>query len=412
MARNRGFWSVGDGGGFPLNELPERTDVAIVGAGIMGASTAYFLSTRTDLEVLLIEKDNVASGSTGDSSAILRHHYGGRTVYSRMAWWSHQFYRDFEEHTGGQIAYGENPMVRFATADNREAVQRGFEVLRDLDIPVTRFEAGELDEQFPMIETDPYEFAVSDDAAAYSDGTDAASGLARAAQEAGATVVTGVAVERIRAEGDVVTGVDTGAGSVGCDRVVVTAGPWTKQLLGHHDVEVPLRTTREEVFILDPPDAFRDAHPDLVPTSDSGEGWYVRPDFGGGVLLATHHTGDEVDANHYSDKPDQETILRLLDELEAFVPGLAGAGIKGEYCGLYTSTPDYDFILDQIGPEGCYVGCGFSGHGFKHGPAVGRVLADLSAHGETNFVDLDYFSLDRFENQPRGHDTSGDRSPL
>lgn len=393
-------------------ELPDRTDIAIVGGGIMGTSTAYFLATRTDLNVLLIEKDHVASGSTGDSSAILRHHYGDRAIYSRMAWWSHQFYRDFEAHTGAQIAYAENPMVRFATPETRDAVQSGYEVLRELDVPTTRYEADELDDQYPMIETDPFEFAVSDDAAGYSDGTDAASGFARAAQEAGATVVTGVAVERLNSENDVVTGVDTDAGSVSCDRVVVTAGPWTKPLLQDYDVEIPFQTTREQIFILDPPDAFREAHPDLVPTSGAGEGWYVRPDFGGGVLLATHHTADAVDPDHYSDKPNQETILRLLDDLEAFVPGLAGAGIKGEYCGLYSTTPDYDFILDQVGPDGCYVGCGFSGHGFKHGPAVGKILAELAAHGESDFVDLGYFSLDRFEDQPLGHDTTGDRRPL
>jgi len=395
-----------------LIEVPDRADVSIVGAGIMGTSTAYFLATRTDLDVLLIERDNVASGSTGDSSAILRHHYGDRKVYSRMAWWSHHFYREFEANTGEQIAYGTSPMVRFATAENRDAVQSGYEVLRDLDVPTTRYEADELDDQYPMIETGPFEFAVSDDAAGYSDGTDAASGFARAAQEAGATVVTGVSVERIISENDVVTGVETAAGPVKCGRVVITAGPWSKQLMRNHDVEIPFRISREQVFILDPPAAFREAHPDLVPTSGADQGWYIRPDFGGGVLLATHHTPEQADPDNYSDKPDQDTVLTLLDELEEFVPGLADSGIKGQYCGLYSSTPDYDFILDRAGPDGCYVGCGFSGHGFKHGPTIGRILADLAADGETDFVDLDYFALTRFEDHPQGHDTTGERSPL
>jgi len=395
-----------------LIDLPDRADVAVIGAGIMGTSTAYFLATRTDQDVLLTEKDNVGNGSTGDSSAILRHHYGDRAIYSRTAWWSHQFYRDFEANTGEEIAYGTSPMVRFATTENREAVQSGYEVLQQLDIPTTWYEAEELDDQYPMIETEPFEFAVSDDAAAYSDGTDAANGFARAAQEAGATVVTGVAAEGLETENGAVVGVDTQRGSVSCDRVVVTAGPWTKPLMSQHGVELPLRTSRERVFILDPPDEFQQAYPDLVPTSGADEGWYIRPDFGGGVLLATHHTGEDADPDHYSDKPEQETVLELLDELEEFVPGLASAGIKGEYCGLYTSTPDFDFILDQVGPEGCYVGCGFSGHGFKHGPAVGRILADLAIEGRTDFVDLEHFSLDRFEEHPRGHDTTGERSPL
>lgn len=386
-----------------LIELPERTDVAIVGAGIMGTSTAYFLATETDLDVLLIEKDNVASGSTGDSSAILRHHYGDRAIYSRMAWWSHQFYREFESHTGQAIAYGERPMVRFATAENRESVQAGFEVLEALDIPTTRYEAEELDEQYPMIETEPFDFAVSDDAAGYSDGTDAASGFSRAAQQQGATVETGVTVQGIETASDTVVGVETEAGSVSCDSVVATAGPWTNRLLRGVGVEIPMETTREQVFLLDPPAAFRETHLDRLPTSGTAAGWYLRPDFGGGVLLATHHTAEAVDPDRYREKPDQETILALLEDLEGFVPGLADSGIQGQYCGLYSTTPDHDFVIDQVGPAGCYVACGFSGHGFKHGPAVGRLLTDLVAAGETDFVDLDYFSLDRFDAHPEGH---------
>lgn len=393
-----------------LIDVPERTDVTVVGAGIMGTSAAYFLSTRTDLEVLLIEKDNVASGSTGDSSAILRHHYGDRAIYSRTAWWSHQFYREFESHTGQEIAYARSPMVRFATEDNRDSVQRGYEVLQELDIPTTRYAADELHEQYPMIETDPYEFAVSDDAAGYTDGTDAASGFSRSAQDRGATVVTGVSVERIVTENGAVVGVDTTAGAVSCETVLVTAGPWTKQLMLDLGVEIPFITTREQVFILEPPQAFRNAHPDLVPTSGADRGWYIRPDFGGSILLATHHTAEEVDPNRYSDKPDQDTVVALLNELEGFVPGLAGARIKGQYCGLYSSTPDHDFIIDEVGPAGCYVACGFSGHGFKHGPAIGNVLADLAETGDTDLVDIEYFSNDRFDRDPKGYAGSVERA--
>ena len=72
----------------PDSELPSETDVIIVGGGIMGTSTAYHLATRSDQAVLLLEKDAIASGSTGDSSAILRHHYGEQAIYSTLAWWS------------------------------------------------------------------------------------------------------------------------------------------------------------------------------------------------------------------------------------------------------------------------------------------------------------------------------------
>jgi len=90
---------------------------------------------------------------------------------------------------------------------------------------VTRYESGELAEQYPMYDgLERFDFAVSDDSAAYSDGTDAANGFARAAADAGATVVTGVGAESIAVEDGAVVGVDTEDGRVDCEDVVV-AGP-------------------------------------------------------------------------------------------------------------------------------------------------------------------------------------------
>ena len=395
-----------------LVTLPERADVVVVGGGIVGTSAAYFLTTETDLDVLLVEKDKIASGSTGDSSAILRHHYGPKEIYAKTAWWSHQFYREFHERTGEKIAHADSPLVRFGVEGTPEGeyADEGGDVLASLDIPVTTYDPDEFDEQYPMLDLEGIDFAVSDDAAGYSDGTDAAGGFARAAQDAGATVVTGVAVEDVLVEDDAVVGVDTNDGTVATESVVVAAGPWTPRLMDDLGVDVPIERTREQVLVLDPPESFAEAYPDLVPTSGApGGDWYMRSDFGDGVLVATHHTDETVDPDRYDGTPDQETTLELLDELEAFAPELAESRVKGQYCGVYSTTPDHDFVIDQVGPDGCVVACGFSGHGFKHGPAVGRILTDLVTDGDTEFVDVDYFSLDRFEGDAGGHGGPGDK---
>lgn len=379
-----------------LTELPDASDVIVVGGGIMGTATTYFLATETDAEVTLLEKEAIASGSTGDSSAILRHHYDDRAIYSRMAWWGHQFYRNFEEHTGEAIAYGRSPMVRFADEKAKGPVLAGYRILDELDIPVSRFEGEELARQYPMILTDPFDIAVSDDAAGFSDGTDAAAGFARSAADRGATVVTNVEVTGVRTDEGAVSGLETDAGPISCESVVFAAGPWTARLLEPLGVEIPLRITREQVLLLDPPEAYLEKYPEVVPTSGAEEGWYLRRDFGDGVLLATHHTDEEVDPDHYDTNPDEETILELLAGIEGFVPELAASDIKGQYCGVYSTTPDRGFVLDEVGVDRCFVACGFSGHGFKHGPTVGKIMADLVDRGETDLVDVDRFSLDRF----------------
>jgi glycine/D-amino acid oxidase-like deaminating enzyme len=390
----------------PGPTLPEASDVVVVGGGIAGTSAAYFLATETDRDVTLVEKDTIASGSTGDSSAILRHHYGPQERYSRMAWWSHRFYRRFEEETGEVVAREENPLVRFGVegTPSGDYAEAGYEVLSSLSVPVRRYDRDEAAARYPMLGFDDYDFAVSDDTAAYSDGTDAANGFARAATRAGATVVTGVEVEDVRVENSAIAGVETGEGSVKCNEVVLAAGPWTPRIAETVGVEVPMTVTREQVVVLDPPDEYADAYPDLTPTTAlPGGEWYIRPDFGGGILVATHHTGEEVDPETYDEKPDEETLLELVSELAEVVPELQDAEIAGRYCGVYSTTPDHDFVIDRVGPENCYLACGFSGHGFKHGPAVGKMLSNLVSRGETELVDAEFFSLDRFEDDPTGH---------
>ncbi|MDG5775297.1 FAD-binding oxidoreductase [Haloarculaceae archaeon H-GB2-1] len=389
------------------DRLPEAADVTIVGGGIIGTSTAYFLSTETDLDVLLVERDAIASGSTGDSSAIIRHHYGGDAIYSELAAWSHEFYRNFEAETGEAIAYEPNRLVRMgeAGAESGDYADAGYEVLEDLDIPVSRYEGQELETEFPMLNLDGIDFAVEDETAAYSDATDVAGGFARAAQNEGATVVTGVTVDGFAVEDDAVTAVETDAGRVETDDVLLAAGPWTPDLAEKVDVDVPIRREREQIILLEPSDEFVAEEYDMLPTtSRPGVFWYMRPDFNDGVLIATHYRGEEVDPDAYKRDPDQEILLELVDEIEDFVPGLTDAKLRGEYCGVYSNTPDRDFILDQIGPQGFHVACGFSGHGFKHGPSMGKVLSDMVAEGDTDLTDLSYFSMDRFEDNPEGHE--------
>lgn len=387
--------------------VPDRADVVVVGGGVMGTSAAFFLATETDLDVALLEKDTIAAGSTGDSSAILRHHYGKYRIYSEMAWWSHEFYREFEERTGQKIAHTDNPRIAFADeADTDSYAEAGYDVLDELDIPTSRHTGDELASRYEMLEFDDVAVGVTDETAGYSDGTDVAQGFARAARERGATVVTGVEVRDIETSSGSVVGVQTDEKRVSCDTVVTAAGPWTPSLMESIGVDVPIETSREQIVILEPPTDYAEAYPDLVPTTafPAGE-MYIRPDFGDGVLVATHHSFDEVDPDTFDRKPDEETLLELLERISNFVPELADAGIKGQYCGVYSMTPDGHFILDWAGPEGCLVAGGFSGHGFKHAPVVGQTIAEMVAGREPD-IDVEFFSLARFEDAPHGREDS------
>ena len=166
---------------------------------------------------------------------------------------------------------------------------------------------------------------------------------------------------------------------------------------------------REQVIVLDPPESYVEAYPDLTPTTSvPGGEWYLRPDFGEGVLVSTHRYTEEVDPDDYDGDPDESTLLELTDLVAGSIPELAEAGVRGRYCGVYSVTPDHDFVVDEAGPSGCFLASGFSGHGFKHGPAVGRILRDLVVDGGTDLVDPSFFSLSRFEDDSTGHGLPAD----
>lgn len=382
--------------------MPRGPESIVIGGGIMGTATAYFLATTTNHDVTLVEKNNIAAGSTGDSSAIIRHHYGDQHQYSVLAKWSHEFYRSFEDTLGEPLAYEPNPVVRFAIDDTESAeyATAGYEVLSDLGIPVTRVEQDEFEEEYPMLDLSGVDFGVSDDTAAYSDGTDAATGFASAARRAGANILTQCEVTDVVVEDAEIREITTTDGSLSCDNLVVAAGPWSPQLAESLGVSLPVTPTREQVIILDLPDAYQENYTKDPPTSSLPEtDWYLRPDGNARLLIATHALTDAVDPDDYDRSPDQETILQLADALRNYIPELSDAEISGRYCGVYSTTPDRDFILDAAGPNGCYFACGFSGHGFKHGPGVGRIMTDLVSDGHTDLVDTTPFSLNRFDNQ-------------
>jgi glycine/D-amino acid oxidase-like deaminating enzyme len=386
--------------------LPEETDVLIVGGGIIGTSTAFHLADRTEYDITLVEKDNIAAGATGDSSAILRHHYYDRDLYSRMAWEGHQFYRNFEEETGKEIAIADQPFVRFGKSgtDVGERIAAGHDVMTEHDIPATKYEADELAEQYPLFEFgDEFDFAVSDDAAGYSDGTDAATGFAAAARNRGATITTGVSVESIDTEDGAVVGALTDEGRIECDRIVIAAGAWSSFLAETVGVDLPVTPTREQVLLLDPAEAVSDEELASIPTTGSGmEEWYFRPDFGGKIYMGTHSQSEECDPRTFDRTADEEKILDAVDFFSSVVPELDGAKLIGSFAGIYTTTPDDEFIIDQVGPDGCYALIG-AGHAFKHGPVIGRLATDLIVDGESEWFDLSRFSLDRFDRQVMEH---------
>ena len=204
-----------------------------------------------------------------------------------------------------------------------------------------------------------------------ADGTVAA--LHRRAVAHGAVVRldVGAVVVEPSADGVVVHASD---GDYRSPTAVVACGAWAAKALAGLVELPPLLVTREQIFYFTPGDDGAD-WPSFIHHRAPAPYVYGLDTPGVGVKVAEHHTGAPTDADERSFDVDTEGRRRVAEYVETWFPGLRPEPVAAETC-LYTTTPTADFVVDRAGP--LTVAAGFSGHGFKFTPLIGRLVADLA----------------------------------
>ncbi|WP_330932847.1 FAD-dependent oxidoreductase [Cellulosimicrobium cellulans] len=233
----------------------------------------------------------------------------------------------------------------------------------------------------------------------------AVAALQGAAAARGADIRHEVAVRHVERVPEGVR-VVTDGGDVVARVVVVTVGAWSAGLLGGPTggllgQELPLVVTQEQPahFALAPgtsPQGWPAFTHDVGPGTAWPSGVYGLATPGEGVKVGFHGVGPVVDPDRRSYRPEPGQLAALRDYVRTWLPGLDPDAYVPVSC-TYTTTPDHDFVLDRRGPV--VVGAGFSGHGFKFAPAVGRVLADLATTPD-DLPAADRFALARLTALP------------
>jgi sarcosine oxidase len=366
----------------------ERFDVAVVGGGVMGSATALSLAGRGARVVLLeqFEAGHVRGASHG-AVRIFRLSYPD-VDYVRFAQRAAPLWRRLEEAAG-------EPLL--ITTGGIDAGPLARECARALELAGVSFEwltARKAGDRFPGIDFDGL-----DDVLYQPDGgvTLAARTVAaqlRLAAAAGAVVRTGTVMRALRSSNGR-TVVESTAGEIGAPVVVVTPGPWAglllEAILGR---AVPVRATLQVAAHFAPVD------PATVSTMPTFVEWvgptlvhYAVPPVGvaPGVKMGDHDAGPQVDPSEGPFEMDERRLTPIAEYAARRLPSVTPVVVAPETC-LYSLTPDEDFILDRVG--NIVVGAGFSGHGFKFGPLIGEVLADL-ATGVDPRLPAGRFSIER-----------------
>lgn len=377
--------------------MAETADVVVIGGGIIGTSIAYNLAKRGAGKVLLLEKYFIAAGATGKSSAIVRQHYS-HPITARMAAKSLEIFRNFDDVVGGECGYRNVGFLVSADAASYPGLKRNVEMMQRLGIKTTILSPAEIKELVPQFNTADIVAGAYEPEGGYCDGALTANAYANAAKRLGAVVRTRTGVKRILHQSGRVTGVETEQGEVIAAPVVVnSAGGNAMKLARELGMELPVVNIRHPICTFRRPSDFAKPHPVY---GDFINQIYFRPEGEMLTIVGTishEHCEHNIDPDNYYQGVEPEMIARISERLIRRVPAMADALSIGGYSGFYDVSQDEYFILDKVpGVEGAYVTSGMSGHGFKHGPVIGEMMADFILHGASKEFDIREFRFSRF----------------
>ena len=372
--------------------MADTAEAVIIGGGVMGCSILYNLAARGMKDTTLLERDVLASGSTGRSQAILRMHYSNE-VTTRLAWDSLRIFRDFQEAVGAPSGYTKTGYFVIVGPEDRDAMESNVHMQRGIGVNTSAVTAEDLREIAPMVEpADGESFAYEPDSG-YADPYSVTTGYANAARELGARVSAGSAAVGIEITGNKVTAVITEAGRISTPLAIVAAGPWSGPFLDSIGIEAPLRTIRHQVIMLRRP---HDVVPDHPIIGDVVNDMSPRPDVGNLTLIGVGEE-EEAEADTFDQGVDMSMVEQTFIKLTRRMPGMEQALFRGGWSGLFTTTPDWHPILDRVdGIDGLYLSVGFSGHGFKLSPMIGVVMAELVSEGKASSIDISELGIGRF----------------
>ncbi len=373
--------------------MPREADVVIVGMGVHGASLAYNLLRKEAGKVVLVDKANIGSGATGRSASFIRHHYSNE-ICVRVVKESRKIVSSFEDEVGVAVDFEPQPLLLMAGAEHEKALRENVAMHRSLGVDVELMEPDSAAEAYPYLDLRGIALTAIERDAGYGDAYQVNAAYATSAKELGAEFLTDTRVLFIDVSEGRVGGVRTREGNIEADKVVIAAGPWSQQLLHTAGVDLSVKPALLSLGVLLPPRPVSDA----PMAFDMTKATYWRPEKGGTLLVGTD---EEVEGSWDPDSLPEgvsfEFVSSVSRRLSERWPEMSGARFVRGWVGVDGATPDLHPIIGQApSVEGLYVSTGYSGHGFKFAPAVGKCLAELIVDGRYETVDLSPFGLQRF----------------
>lgn len=380
--------------------MRERAEFVVVGAGVIGSSIAFHLGALGARDVLVLDRLQIGAGTTAQSSGILRTHYSvpENVQMARASFAAFERFAEYvgdEEASSGLVKCGY--LIAAPEGGHLAALRASLERQRAMGIRVDLLDRREAAERLPIARFDDAALIGFEPEAGFADAYLVATGFARAARRHGVRFREGVNMTGLLRAGSRVVGVETDRGPIAAGCVISAQNAWTRELEAATGLALPVTAERHAVFALAGPAAYTRAMPVYKDLGSPGM-LYCRS-YGGEQMLVSEGIAGEALA-----KPDIEqgnismdTMVGVIEQVAERFPGWEESGVASSWTGVYDVTPDWNPVLGPApGLEGLVLAFGFSGHGFKLSPAVGRNVAQ-AALGLPTDLPLAPYALERFD---------------
>ncbi|MGE5803191.1 MAG: FAD-dependent oxidoreductase [Gemmatimonadota bacterium] len=374
---------------------PKQPHIVVVGAGAFGGWTALFLR-RQGARVTLLDAwgPGNSRASSGGETRVIRATYGPREVYTRMAARALVLWKEHEKRWRRQLYHGIG--VLWLVESDEQYEKAALPILRDAKIPIEELTGPEVSRRYPQINCDRVRWAIVEKDGGYLTARRACAAVLEGFLAEGGEYRQ-LAVQPPLPSGGQLSTVTLSDGSrLTADRFVFACGPWLGSLFPDV-IGDRVRATRQEVFFFGTPPGDQRFTESAMPVwADHGTSFMygIPGNEWRGFKVADDTRGPVIDPTTESRVPSPEALTTARDYLAYRFPGLQGAPLLEARVCQYEESPDEHFIIDRHpAAANAWILGGGSGHGFKHGPAVGELVARLVLAGA---APDEQFKLSRF----------------
>jgi len=379
-------------------KIPTSTKVVVIGGGIAGCSVAYHLAKFGWKDTVLLERDQLTSGTTWHAAGLVGQ-LGASATITRLRKYSLNLYKELEKKTGLSTGLKQNGAITVASSKERlQELLRQATAAQLFDVNVETISKERIKELYPVINDVDILGGVYMPEDGQADPVGVTNVLAKAAKMEGAQIFEKTPVEKILIKDKKIIGVQTKFGKIDCEYVVIATGMWSRQIGEDIGVSIPLYPNEHFYIITEPLDKLPKNLPVL---RDYNSCLYLKED-AGKMLVGIFEPNAKPAFKDKGVVPEDFSFGEFPDDFDHFepyleksfqrLPLLETAGIRKFFSGPESFTPDTQYLLGET-PEvnNLFTCCGFNSIGIASSGGAGRVTAEWMING---YMSEDLFSLD------------------